>query len=215
MAEEKAIPDETIYEFLIKGIERYGQTMAGISRMTSHRDSGTIRKEELYKELKLKLTLAIEGVQYDVGIFDKLLDQQSTLRKSEINTLDKDLISRKVYNIPYAYRLPYGFCVGMVADKNSPYKIVEEKGLEYFSSIGVVTVASSWIPAVGSPLEGHRSPSADWHWDTQLRHADLLKKYGRTYQEIFDATPARNYSHEIFQIENEELPVFKNAKVVV
>jgi hypothetical protein len=77
------------------------------------------------------------------------------------------------------------------------------------ASIGVVTVASSWVPGLGSPLEGHRTPTVDWHWDVQLRHADILKKYGRTYEEIFNATPARTITHDIYQIEEESLPIFK------
>jgi len=51
------------------------------------------------------------------------------------------------------------FVVGL-----QPKDIVLE-GIEYLASIGVVTVASSWVPGLGSPLEGHRSPTVDWHWD--------------------------------------------------
>jgi hypothetical protein len=125
-------------------------------------------KEKLYKELKLKLTLAMEGVQYDVGIFDKLLELKAI--EYAIKIFGKGKVRSN-------------FVVGL-----QPKEVLFE-GLEYLGSIGVVTVASSWIPAVGSPLEGHRSPSADWHWDVQLRHAALLRKYGRTYQEIL--TPRR------------------------
>ncbi|MDR1540488.1 MAG: radical SAM protein [Clostridiales bacterium] len=82
------------------------------------------------------------------------------------------------------------------------------EGLEYLASIGVITIASSWVPGIGSPLEGHRSPTVDWHWDVQLRHANLLRKNGFTYKEIFDATPGRGFAHEIYQIEDETLPIF-------
>lgn len=385
-------------------------------------------KEKLYEELKLKLALGIEGVTYDVGVFDHLLEQENGLKKLEYCTWDKELLTKKSYNIPYGFILENGLGVNLITDKNSPYKIVENRGvfsvtyrdekvsnivfpevpgfyskqtkdgvsmrdiasdsaigskdkslvvaystecsvkdkgqtclfcvmngtkglekgeerpawkyphqiaetvkeaydegykhltitggfvperreveyyldvadkikealgtktfngtacigapidfnvieqykeagfstiafntevwgknyfdivcpgkvedcggydnwvkaieyatqvfgkgkvrsnfvvglqpkevlfegIEYLASIGVVTVASSWVPGLGSPLEGHRSPTVDWHWDVQVRHADILRKYGRTYEEIFNATPARTLTHDIYQIE--------------
>lgn len=94
------------------------------------------------------------------------------------------------------------FVVGL-----QPKDVVLE-GIEYLASIGVVTVASSWVPGLGSPLEGHRSPTVDWHWDVQLRNAQILRKYGRTYEEIFNATPARTITHDLFAIEDGNLPAF-------
>lgn len=398
-------------------------------------------KEKLYEELKLKLMLFIEGVSYEEGIFDKLINNDSTLKKQEYCTWDKELVTKKNFNLPYTFTLENGSGVPIVVDRNSPYKIEENEGifslsyknkkisditfpkapefyskftrdgasmrniasessfgsedksiivsystecsvkdkgqtclfctmngtkglekgeerppwkypnqigetvkaaydegfshltitggfvperremeyyldvadsikealgrdefngtacigapldfsvidkykeagfstiafntevwgknyfdiicpgkveecggfdnwikaieyavqvfgrgkvrsnfvcglqpkevlfegLEYLASIGVVTVASSWIPGIGSPLEGHRSPTADWHWDVQLKHADILRKYGRTYEEIFNATPNRNFAHEIYQIEDETLPIFKKQELL-
>jgi len=93
------------------------------------------------------------------------------------------------------------FVVGL-----QPKDVVLE-GIEYLASIGVVTVASSWVPGLGSPLEGHRSPTVDWHWDLQLRHADILRKHGRTYEEIFNATPGRTLTQDIYAIEGGRVPV--------
>lgn len=394
-------------------------------------------KEELYDELKLRLALTVEGVTYDDGVFDKLLERNGSLKKVEYCTWDKELVTKKNYNLPYAIILKNGLSAGIITDKNSPYKIIEEngvfgiafkgeyisdvsfpeapkfysmktkdgvsmrdiamesstgsedkslvvsystecsvkdngktclfcvmngtkgleggeyrpawkyphqiaetvkaayeeegfkhltitggfvperreveyyldvaehikqalgtetfngtacigapidfsviekykeagfssiafntevwrkdyfdivcpgkveacggydnwikaieyaihvfgkgkvrsnfvtglqpkdvlfEGIEYLASIGVVTVASSWVPGIGSPLEGHRSPTVDWHWDVQLRHADILRKYGRTYEEIFNTTPGRNITHDIYQIEDETLPIFR------
>jgi Radical SAM superfamily len=92
-------------------------------------------------------------------------------------------------------------------------KDITFQGIDYLASIGVVTVASSFIPTIGSPLEGHRSPTAEWHWDAQLKHAQILRKYGRTYEEIFNATPGRNFSHDIFQIEDETWHSFAELEV--
>lgn len=76
------------------------------------------------------------------------------------------------------------------------------EGIETLASIGVVAVATSWVPAIGSPLEGHRSPTVDWHWDVQLKIANILRKYGRTYEEIFHATAGRSITSDIYQIED-------------
>ncbi|MFP3040500.1 radical SAM protein [Treponema primitia] len=399
-------------------------------------------KDKLYDELYLKLALNVEGVQYDVGTFDKLLRSNITLKKREYCTRDKELITTKSYNIPYDLQLPNGFRVNLITDRKSPYKIVEQdgvfsityfgkwvcnitfpqppaffsgvtsdgtsmreiaadgtgcaddkgiavmyssecsvkdkgetclfctfngvlglenseerppwrnplqiaetvkaayeegftrinisggfiperrevdyyldvaeaiqdqlgrkdfngaacigapqdlavidkykevgynnmsfnmevwgedyfnifcpgkvsecggfnnwvkaieyavsvfgkgnirsnfvsglqqkekllEGLEYLISIGVVTNPSPWVPAIGSPLEGHRSPTVDWHWDVQVKNAELLKKYGRTSRDIFNTAGARNYAYEIYQIENETLPIFKEQKAAV
>ncbi|MFT9055886.1 MAG: radical SAM protein [Ethanoligenens sp.] len=94
------------------------------------------------------------------------------------------------------------FVVGL-----QPKEILFE-GLEYLISRGVVTVASAWIPALGSPLEGHRTPTADWHYDAQIRHAKLLRHYGITYEQIFNATPGRNFAHDYYQIEDGTFPAY-------
>ena len=88
-------------------------------------------------------------------------------------------------------------------------KNVTFEGIDYLASIGVVTVASSFVPLIGSPLEGHRSPTVDWHWDAQIKHAQILRKYGRTYEEIYNATPGRSLTHDIYQVEDETWRSFK------
>ncbi|AEF85872.1 radical SAM domain protein [Treponema primitia ZAS-2] len=399
-------------------------------------------KEALYDELKLKLALGLEGVRYDEGAFDKLIQQNAALKKREICTWDKDLITKRSYVLPYAVVLPLGIQAAVVADRHSPYKISEKdgvfslsyfgewianldfpkppafyskltsdgtpmrevandssggsqdksivigystecalkdkgnfclfctqgqskgldknaeippfrnplqiaetveaaysegfshltitggfiperreveyyldvaeavkdrlgvddfngtacigapqdiyvidkykeagfstiafnievwneqyfnivcpgkvemcgtfdhwvktieyaisvfgkgkvrsnfvvglqpkdvlfQGFDYLASIGVVTVASSWVPVIGSPLEGFRSPTVDWHWDAQLQHVRLLQKYGRTYEELFNASPSRTLTAEIYQIESEELPAFRQQKIAI
>ena len=88
------------------------------------------------------------------------------------------------------------FVVGL-----QPKEVLYE-GIEYLASIGVVTIASSFKPYGGSPLEGHRTPTVDWHLEVQLRNAEILRKYGRTYEEVFNAAPARFPVHDILQIED-------------
>lgn len=86
-----------------------------------------------------------------------------------------------------------------------PREVLYE-GFEYLASKGVVTIASSWVPYAGSPLEGHRSPTIDWHWEVQLKHAEILRKYGRTFEEVFNGAPARFPVHDIYQIEDGTWP---------
>ncbi|MDR1538759.1 MAG: radical SAM protein [Clostridiales bacterium] len=85
------------------------------------------------------------------------------------------------------------------------------EGIEYLASIGVVTMPSPWVPSYGSPLEDHRTPTVDWHWDIQLKIYNILRKYGRTFNEIFDASPARFLTHDFYEIDDGTLPVFKTA----
>jgi biotin synthase-related radical SAM superfamily protein len=86
------------------------------------------------------------------------------------------------------------------------------EGIEYLASIGVVTLPSAWYPSYGSPLAGHRTPTLDWHWDIQLKTAQILRKNGRTVDEIFDGSPARTLMHQIFEIEDGTLSVFSQIK---
>jgi hypothetical protein len=74
------------------------------------------------------------------------------------------------------------------------------EGLETQASWGTVTYASPWRPGYGSPLEGHRSPNIDWHFDVLLRNYEILRNYGITYEDIFYASPNRHYLHELFKI---------------
>ncbi|MDR1538758.1 MAG: radical SAM protein [Clostridiales bacterium] len=83
------------------------------------------------------------------------------------------------------------------------------EGIEYLASIGVVTLPSPWYPSYGSPLESHRTPTLEWHWDIQLKTYNILRKYRRTFDEIFDGAPTRLYTHELFEIEDETLPCFE------
>ncbi len=87
------------------------------------------------------------------------------------------------------------------------------EGVEYLASKGVIATATSWNPNPGSALEGHRSPEPAWHYDLFKKIAAIYRKYGFTYEQIYDCTanPTSIYQ-DIYRIEDERLPVFK-AKV--
>lgn len=85
------------------------------------------------------------------------------------------------------------------------------EGLEYLASIGVAVQPSIWIPNIGSALEGHRSPEPEWHFDVAKKTYGFLKKAGITYEQYYDAhASAETVIHDIYRIENELLPIFKN-----
>ncbi len=62
------------------------------------------------------------------------------------------------------------------------------EGIEYLVSRGVVANPSQWNINVGSSLEGHRTPEADWHWEVFERTVNIYRKYGLTWQQMNDAT---------------------------
>lgn len=76
------------------------------------------------------------------------------------------------------------------------------EGIETLAAKGVVaTGALPWIPNIGSALEGHRTPTAQWHWDVQQKIYQILKKNGRTFWEVYSATPGGVLLHDFYKVE--------------
>lgn len=86
-----------------------------------------------------------------------------------------------------------------------PKEVVLE-GIETQADWGVVAVASPWTPGIGSPLEGHRSPYVDWHYDVLLKNAEILHKNGITADDIFYASPDRKFVQDLYKILYNEVP---------
>ena len=84
-------------------------------------------------------------------------------------------------------------------------------GVEYLASKGVICHAGSWIPNPGSALQGHRTPESAWHFDLHQKVAAIYRKYGFTYDQLFDSSNnSVSIVHDIYRIEDETLPVFKS-----
>lgn len=84
------------------------------------------------------------------------------------------------------------------------------EGVEYLASKGVICFAGSWCPNPGSALEGHRTPEAAWHLDMAHKVAAIFRKAGFTYEQLYDCNAApTTLCHDIYKIEDELLPVFK------
>jgi len=101
--------------------------------------------------------------------------------------------------------------------KDTLYKELELKistgveGIEYLASKGVICFASGWCPNPGSALEGHRSPEPAWHYDLYKKVAAIHRKYGFTYEELYDCYAApTSIVHDIYRIEDQILEVVES-----
>jgi len=83
------------------------------------------------------------------------------------------------------------------------------EGIDYLSSLGVVATALSWVPNIGSKFEGHRTPTAEWHWDVVQKVTNTLRRNGITYEQLYNATPGTFIIHDLYRVEDGLLPVFK------
>lgn len=75
------------------------------------------------------------------------------------------------------------------------------EGIETLSSQGIVATATPWGPNLGSKLEGHQSPTFDWHWEVQNRITSILRKNGITYKQLSNTSAGNFIIHEIYRIE--------------
>jgi hypothetical protein len=99
----------------------------------------------------------------------------------------------------------------MVAGIEPKKKSLE--GLEYLAAHGVVGTFTIWCPNPGSELAGHRAPEPEWYVDLAEKLVTIWKKNGFTYDHIYDCHASSDgLFHDIWQIQDEALPVFHNAK---
>jgi hypothetical protein len=61
------------------------------------------------------------------------------------------------------------------------------EGVDLLTSQGVIPSVSQWCVNVGSPLEGHRTPTEEWHWDMFEKTVAIYRKYGVKWSELRDA----------------------------
>ena len=92
------------------------------------------------------------------------------------------------------------------------------EGVEYLASKGINCLAGPFQPRVGTALEGHRSPETSWHWDLQLKVAQIQHKYGYTTEQIYNCAIPGRVAHDLFRILGNEavdgvLPRWKYPEV--
>lgn len=75
------------------------------------------------------------------------------------------------------------------------------EGIEYLVAEGVVVCPNQWNVNVGSPLEGHRTPTEEWHWNIAERAAAIYRKYGITWENIRNANAAADtVTFDLFRV---------------
>jgi hypothetical protein len=90
---------------------------------------------------------------------------------------------------------------GFVAGLESKQSLLE--GVEYLASRGVVTLTGAWCANPGSALEGHRTPTPEWHLDVAKRTAAIQRKAGFTFEQFYDTTPTPDFLvQDIYRIED-------------
>jgi biotin synthase-related radical SAM superfamily protein len=85
------------------------------------------------------------------------------------------------------------------------------EGIEYLASKGVVCHFSAFRPEKGTPLEGYRSPSAEWHWELLDKATDIFRRYGFTTLQMYSGNASGPHSAQFFQIKAGE---FEGDKLV-
>jgi len=84
------------------------------------------------------------------------------------------------------------------------------EGVEYFAERGILSLTNAWNPNPGSKLEGHRTPTPEWHLDMAKKTYAIFKKVGFTYEQYYNVSPSADFLvHDIYRIEEELLPIFK------
>jgi hypothetical protein len=149
-----------------------------------------------YKEAGYRTT-SINLEIWDPNIFKTICpgkDQECGGRENWINAIE---YASKVFG---KFRVRTTF-VGGLEPKNS---LIE--GIEYFVSRGVLAYPTQWNVGIGSALEGHRTPKPEWHFDLAVKTVAIYRKYGLTWEQLYDAFPTTDtLIHDIFKIEEDYL----------
>ena len=74
------------------------------------------------------------------------------------------------------------------------------EGIEYLASKGVVCHFSAFRPEKGTPLEGYRSPDAEWHWELLDKATDIFHRHGFTTLQMYSGNASGPHSAQVFQI---------------
>jgi biotin synthase-related radical SAM superfamily protein len=94
-----------------------------------------------------------------------------------------------------------GFVHSKIVAGLEPKQSVLE-GVEYFASKGVVMKVGAFSPRPGTPLEGTRTPSAEWHWDLVQKVADIWHRYGFTSEHIHAGSHPGRRDSDAFEIKS-------------
>ena len=88
------------------------------------------------------------------------------------------------------------------------------EGIEYLASIGVIAIPSIWKPCIGSALEGHRSPSTEWHQEVIERTYSIYKKYGFTLEQFYYVSAKDSALGYLFELDGERVS-WEEKKIIL
>lgn len=80
------------------------------------------------------------------------------------------------------------------------------EGVEQLAELGVIAAPTIWKPCIGSALEGHQSPVAQWHQEVAERTYQIYKKYGFTYEQYYYTRFGEDYYAYRYKLDGEYLP---------
>lgn len=80
------------------------------------------------------------------------------------------------------------------------------EGIEYMASLGVIAVPSIWKPCIGSALEGHRTPTTQWHQEIAEKTYQIHKKAGFTLEQLYYVNSADSVQAYYHKVDGEQLP---------
>ncbi len=147
---------------------------------------------EHYKEAGFR-TIATNLEIWNEKLFDVICPGKSSLYGGRKNWLDA--LSYEV-DIFGKYRVRSTLVSGI-----EPKESLME-GIEYLTEKGVVVEPSQWNVNVGSPLEGHRTPTEEWHWDVFEKTVAIHRKYGLKWEEIRNSNAgADSVACDLFRLE--------------
>lgn len=169
---------------------------------------------------------AVIGAPKDLSVIDKYKEAGYRTIAIQMEIWDKNIFKticpgkesecggwqHWVDALEYAVKV-FGFGkvrTGFVAGIEPKEKTLE--GVEYLAGKGILSLTNAWNPNPGSKLEGHRTPSPEWHLDLAKKTYQIFKKAGFTYEQYFDVSPSADFLvHDIYRIEEERLPIFKKS----
>lgn len=74
------------------------------------------------------------------------------------------------------------------------------EGIELLAQKGVVAHFSVFRPEVGTPLEGWRSPAAEWHYKLVDKATSIFHRYGFTTLQMYSGPASGPHAGEVFRI---------------
>jgi hypothetical protein len=147
---------------------------------------------EKYKEAGYR-TMATNIELWNEKMFDVICPGKAQLcggRQNWLNALDEEVRVFGKYKVRST----------LVAGIEPKESLLE--GVEYLIERGVIAQPNQWNVNVGSPLEGHRTPNQDWHWDVFEKTVTLYIKHGITWDELRDSNAGTDaVSFDLYRLE--------------